>query len=125
MGKITTFDDWTGYFRQWQKDIGLDTKKFDDYKFEVKFGAVPGDMIEFGEVLAVGEGADAAIGTPFVAGALVTAEVVDQGRGRTVIAFKKRRRQNSRRSRGHCHCRADDRCRRARMLRAPRETPAH
>ena len=49
MGKITTFDDWTGYFRQWQKDIGLDTKKFDDYKFEVKFGAVPGDMIEFGD----------------------------------------------------------------------------
>jgi large subunit ribosomal protein L21 len=61
----------------------------------------PGDMIEFGEVLAVGEGADAAIGTPFVAGALVTAEVVDQGRGRTIIAFKKRRRQNSRRARGH------------------------
>jgi large subunit ribosomal protein L21 len=61
----------------------------------------PGDMIQFSEVLAIGEGADAAIGTPFVAGALVTAEVVDQGRGRTVIAFKKRRRQNSRRTRGH------------------------
>ena len=29
MGKITTFDDWTDYFRQWQKDIGLDTAKFD------------------------------------------------------------------------------------------------
>ena len=38
MAKITTFDDWTDYFRQWQKDIGLDTSKFDDYKFEVKFG---------------------------------------------------------------------------------------
>ena len=49
MAKITTFDDWTDYFRQWQKDIGLDTKKFDDYKFEVKFGAVPGDAIEFGD----------------------------------------------------------------------------
>lgn len=61
----------------------------------------PGDIVEFGEVLAVGVGADAAIGTPFVAGALVTAEVVEQGRGRTVIAFKKRRRQNSRRTRGH------------------------
>jgi len=61
----------------------------------------PGDMIEFGEVLAIGEGADAAIGTPFVAGALGTAEGVEQGRGRTVIAFKKRRRQNSRRTRGH------------------------
>ena len=61
----------------------------------------PGDMVEFSQVLAVGEGADAAIGTPFVTGALVTAEVVDQGRGRTIIAFKKRRRQNSRRARGH------------------------
>src|SRR5262245_509049 len=49
MGKITTFDDWTDYFRQWQKDIGLDTSKFDDYKFEVKFGAVPADAIEFGD----------------------------------------------------------------------------
>jgi len=49
MAKITTFDDWTDYFRQWQKDIGLDTSKFDDYKFEVKFGAVPSDTIEFGD----------------------------------------------------------------------------
>jgi len=49
MGKITTFDDWTDYFRQWQRDIGLETSKFDDYKFEVKFGAVPSDVIEFGD----------------------------------------------------------------------------
>src|SRR5262245_24768168 len=49
MGKISTFDDWTDYFRQWQKDIGLDTSKFDDYKFEVKFGAVLADAIEFGD----------------------------------------------------------------------------
>jgi large subunit ribosomal protein L21 len=61
----------------------------------------PGDMVEFSQVLAVGEGADATIGAPLVAGALVTAEVVDQGRGRTIIAFKKRRRQNSRRARGN------------------------
>jgi large subunit ribosomal protein L21 len=61
----------------------------------------PGDMVEFSDVLAVGEGADATIGAPLVAGALVTAEVVDQGRARTVIAFKKRRRQNSRRARGN------------------------
>ncbi|MDW6021656.1 50S ribosomal protein L21 [Mesorhizobium sp. BAC0120] len=60
----------------------------------------PGDIVEFSQVLAVGEGADATIGAPLVAGALVTAEVVEQGRGRTIIAFKKRRRQNSRRSRG-------------------------
>jgi len=49
MAKITTFDDWTDYFRAWQKDIGLDTSMFDDYNFEVKFGAVPGDVIEFGD----------------------------------------------------------------------------
>ncbi|WP_419907949.1 50S ribosomal protein L21 [Hoeflea sp.] len=60
-----------------------------------------GDIVEFNEVLMVGEGADAAIGKPFVDGALVTAEVVEQGRARKVIAFKKRRRQNSKRTRGH------------------------
>jgi large subunit ribosomal protein L21 len=36
-----------------------------------------------------------------VAGATVAAEVLDQGRGRKIIAFKKRRRKNSRRKRGH------------------------
>ncbi|MFB2552907.1 50S ribosomal protein L21 [Ensifer soli] len=60
-----------------------------------------GAKIEFTEVLIVGEGADATIGLPFVAGASVSAEVVEQGRARKVIAFKKRRRQNSKRSRGH------------------------
>ena len=60
-----------------------------------------GDMVEFNEVLMVGEGADATFGAPFVEGALVTAEVVSQGRARKVIAFKKRRRQNSKRTRGH------------------------
>ena len=59
------------------------------------------DMVEFNEVLMVGEGANAKIGTPFVEGALVTAEMVEQGRDRKVIAFKKRRRQNSKRTRGH------------------------
>jgi large subunit ribosomal protein L21 len=60
-----------------------------------------GDIVEFGNVLAVGEGEKASIGVPFVEGALVTAEVVEQGRAKTVIAFKKRRRQNSRRRIGH------------------------
>lgn len=66
-----------------------------------KLVGVAGDTVEFVEVLAVGEGDNAEIGAPFVAGAVVTAEVVEQGRAKTVIAFKKRRRQNSRRSRGH------------------------
>jgi large subunit ribosomal protein L21 len=60
-----------------------------------------GTIVEFSQVLMVGEGETAEIGTPFVNGALVTAEVVEQGRGAKVITFKKRRRQNSRRTRGH------------------------
>lgn len=70
----------------------------------VKIEKVAGDagaMVHFAEVLAVGEGEVVSIGAPFVAGATVTGEVVEQGRGRKVIAFKKRRRQNSRRKRGH------------------------
>lgn len=66
-----------------------------------KLAGEPGDIIEFPHVLAVGEGDKATFGAPLVAGALVTAEVVEQGRARTVIAFKKRRRQNSRRARGN------------------------
>ncbi len=60
-----------------------------------------GDIVEIGHVLAYGNGDDVTIGAPFVDGAMVTAEVVAQGRGRKVIAFKKRRRQNSRRRIGH------------------------
>jgi large subunit ribosomal protein L21 len=60
-----------------------------------------GDIVEIGEVLAFGEGDNVTIGAPLVEGAMVTAEVVEQGRGAKVIAFKKRRRQNSRRKRGH------------------------
>ncbi|MDQ0457426.1 large subunit ribosomal protein L21 [Rhizobium paknamense] len=66
-----------------------------------KLEAEAGATIEFTEVLVVGEGADAKFGAPFVAGATVKAEVVEQTRGKKVIAFKKRRRQNSKRSRGH------------------------
>lgn len=66
-----------------------------------KLAGNAGDIIEFAQVLAVGEGDSAEIGSPFVAGAVVTAEVVEQGKAKTVIAFKKRRRQNSRRTRGH------------------------
>jgi large subunit ribosomal protein L21 len=60
-----------------------------------------GDIVHFSEILMIGEGASAAIGSPTVEGALVTAEVVEQGRAKKVIAFKKRRRQNSKRTRGH------------------------
>ncbi|WP_212111001.1 50S ribosomal protein L21 [Bartonella queenslandensis] len=60
-----------------------------------------GDVVEFNDVLMVGQEGNAVIGTPVVAGALVTAEILEQTRGRKVIAFKKRRRQNSKRTRGH------------------------
>ncbi|HEY4193867.1 MAG TPA: 50S ribosomal protein L21 [Mesorhizobium sp.] len=66
-----------------------------------KLEAQVGDIVEIGTVLAHGEGDNVIFGAPFVAGALVTAEVVEQGKNRTVIAFKKRRRQNSRRKIGH------------------------
>ena len=60
----------------------------------------PGEIVQFGEVLVVG-GDNVALGVPTVAGASVAAEVLEQGRGPKVIAFKKRRRKNSRRKRGH------------------------
>ena len=72
----------------------------DVLKIEKVAGEV-GDMVEIGYVLAHGEGDSVTFGAPFVDGALVTAEVVAQGRAKTVIAFKKRRRQNSRRRHGH------------------------
>jgi large subunit ribosomal protein L21 len=60
----------------------------------------PGEIIQFGEVLVLG-GDNVALGEPTVTGASVAAEVLEQGRGPKIIAFKKRRRKNSRRKRGH------------------------
>jgi large subunit ribosomal protein L21 len=60
----------------------------------------PGDIVEFAEVLMLG-GDPVVLGSPVVAGASVAGEVVEQTRGAKVIAFKKRRRKNSRRKRGH------------------------
>lgn len=60
----------------------------------------PGEIVEFGEVLVVG-GDSVSLGAPTVAGATVAAEVLDQARGPKIIAFKKRRRKNSRRKIGH------------------------
>ncbi|WP_375617555.1 MULTISPECIES: 50S ribosomal protein L21 [unclassified Bartonella] len=60
-----------------------------------------GDVVEFNDILMVGQEGNAVIGIPVVVDALVTAEILEQARGRKVIAFKKRRRQNSKRTRGH------------------------
>ena len=72
-----------------------------DDKLKVeKIEGEPGEIVQFGEVLVVG-GDTPTLGAPTVAGASVAAEVVDQARHPKVIAFKKRRRKNSRRKRGH------------------------
>jgi large subunit ribosomal protein L21 len=65
-----------------------------------KIKGEPGEIVQFGEVLVVG-GDSVTLGAPTVAGATIAAEVLDQARGRKIIAFKKRRRKNSRRKRGH------------------------
>ncbi len=70
---------------------------FDIEKIELEDGAA----VTFEEVLAVGSDAGVTVGAPTIAGATVVAEVVEQTRGPKVISFKKRRRQNSKRKRGH------------------------
>ncbi|BDA86598.1 hypothetical protein Sa4125_41400 [Aureimonas sp. SA4125] len=68
----------------------------DEFEIE-RLPGEAGDSLTFTEVLMLGT----TIGAPFVAGASVTAEIVEQTRGPKVISFKKRRRQNSKRTRGH------------------------
>ncbi len=60
-----------------------------------------GDTITLDEVLMVGEGGDVTVGAPTVSGASVAAEIVEQMRDKKIIVFKKRRRQNYRRKKGH------------------------
>lgn len=66
-----------------------------------KLDAEAGATVTFQDVLAIGGEAGLTVGAPTIAGATVTATVVDQTRGDKVIIFKKRRRQNSRRKNGH------------------------
>lgn len=74
--------------------------KDDVIKVEKLAGAA-GDQLTLGEVLAYGSGDDVTVGAPFVSGASVLAEVVEQARGPKILWFKKRRRQNSKRKGGH------------------------
>ncbi|MEL7490300.1 MAG: 50S ribosomal protein L21 [Pseudomonadota bacterium] len=60
-----------------------------------------GDTITLSDVLIVGEGDDVTVGSPLVDGASVAAEIVRQMRDKKVVIFKKRRRQNYRRKKGH------------------------
>ena len=73
----------------------------DDVIAVEKLDGEPGTTIELGDVLMVGDGADIATGTPLLAGASVSAELVAQRRADKIIVFKKKRRQNYRRKNGH------------------------
>ena len=57
--------------------------------------------IEFKEILAYGDDKMIEVGSPTVAGAKVEADLVENGKNRTILIFKKRRRHNSRRKNGH------------------------
>ena len=71
----------------------LKVERLEDSKAETK--------IEFKEILAYGDDKDIEVGTPTVEGAKVEADIIENGKNRTILIFKKRRRQNSRRKNGH------------------------
>ena len=73
----------------------------DDVISVEKLPGEPGAAIELGEVLMIGEGAEVTSGTPLLAGASVAAIVVEQTRAPKIIVFKKQRRKNYRRKKGH------------------------
>ena len=70
-------------------------------KVEKLSDSKPDTKIEFKEILAYGDDKMIEIGSPTVAGAKVEANLVKNGKNRTVLIFKKRRRHNSRRKNGH------------------------
>jgi len=71
----------------------LKVEKLPDSKMETK--------IEFKEILAYGDDKSIEVGTPNLEGAKVEADLIKNSKNRTVLIFKKRRRQNSRRKNGH------------------------
>ena len=71
----------------------LKIEKLTDSKVDTK--------IEFKEILAYGDDKTIEVGSPNVTGAKVEADLVKNGKNRTVLIFKKRRRHNSRRKNGH------------------------
>ena len=71
----------------------LKIEKLEDLKEKSK--------IEFKEILAYGDDKNLELGEPTITGAKVEAELIKNGKNRTVLIFKKRRRQNSRRKNGH------------------------
>ena len=71
----------------------LKIERLEDSKIETK--------IEFKEILAYGDDKNIEVGSPTIEGAKVEADLVENGKNRTILIFKKRRRQNSRRKNGH------------------------
>ena len=71
----------------------LKIEKLENFKSE--------DKVEFKEVLAYGDEKKVEVGSPIIKGAKVEAELIKNGKNRTILIFKKRRRKNSRRKNGH------------------------
>ena len=76
-------------------------KASDILKIEKLKNSKPESKIEFNEVLAYGDDKNIEVGSPLVKGAKVEAELLKNGKNKTILIFKKRRRKNSRRKNGH------------------------
>ena len=76
-------------------------KASDILKIEKIKNSKPEGKIEFNEILAYGDDKNLEVGSPLVKGAKVEAELLKNSKNRTILIFKKRRRQNSRRKNGH------------------------
>ena len=70
-------------------------------KIERLENSKPETKLEFKEVLAYGDDKNLELGVPTISGAKVEADLIKNGKNRTVLIFKKRRRKNSRRKNGH------------------------
>ena len=70
-------------------------------KIERLVDSKPGTKIEFKEILAYGDDKTIEVGSPVVKGAKVEVDLIENSKDRTILIFKKRRRQNSRRKNGH------------------------
>jgi len=70
-------------------------------KIEKLISSKPNTKIEFKEILAYGDEKSAEVGAPKIDGAKVEADLIKNGKNRTILVFKKRRRKNSRRKNGH------------------------
>lgn len=73
----------------------------DDIIVIEKLDTKTGKKVTFDDVLMCGTGADVTVGAPSIKGASVSGEIIEQRKGDKVIVFKKKRRQNYRRKKGH------------------------